>query len=164
MNPSKLMALQTAHPADLMSAGHSTKQPEVDAMIAAGMAAGMPRIQWCALRWIYCNDVGMLEELREELLSEAMNIQAMENWTDPENEIVEAFVDMALAESASHSQRTVVYGFGAIKTEADRYRWMGWHESRWGRWKRKYSAVYCVLRDWENEGYRYLIRAQRDEI
>jgi hypothetical protein len=162
INPFMLMAMQTAHPADMMSAGHSTKQPDVDAMIAAGMAAGMPRVQWCAVRWVGANDGGMLEELREALLSEAMNIQAIEDWKDPDNTIVESFVDMALAEAGSFSNLTTIEGFGAIKTPSDRYRWMGWHKPRWYRWRTKYEAVYLVLFNWTMDGYRHLIRAQID--
>jgi hypothetical protein len=162
-NPITLMAMQTAHPADMMSAGHSTKRPDVDGMIAAGMAAGMPRVSWCAVRWVWCNDGGMLEELRESLLSEAMGIQAREKWKDPDNIIVESFVDMALAEGGSFSHRTAIDGFGAIKTAADRYRWLGWHKSKWGRWQTKYEAVYLVLFGWTMDGYRHLWDAQRGD-
>lgn len=162
MNPRKLMAMQTAHPVDMMSAGFSTKRPDIDALIAAGMAAGMARINWCAIRWIWCHDGGMLEELRERLLSEALNLQEHEGWKDPDNEIAEAFVDMALAESAQYSHRTETGGFGAIKTEVDRYNWLGWHNSRWKRWRSKYESVYSVLRDWEMDGLRHLAKAQAE--
>lgn len=163
MNPRKLMAMQTAHPADMMSAGHSTKRPDIDALIAAGMAAGMKRLNWCAIRWIWCHDWAMLEELKESLLSEAMHIQATEVWKDPENEAVEAFVDMALAEASQYSSRTETNGFGAIKTDADRYRWLGWHSSKWKRWRTKYESVYAVLREWEMDGLRHLTKAQIED-
>jgi hypothetical protein len=156
MTPEIIMALQTAHPVDYMGAGRATKEPEITPAVAAAMAAGMKRKHWVALRWVYCNDSTILEELRDLLWRTGADIAAKENWPDETGEILDAFVDLVLFEGG----QIKTPDFGPVKNEAGRQAYLGWHKSRWYRWRRRYEGIYTILQDLVNDGRRHLVRAQ----
>ncbi len=167
----------------------STAIPEITPAIAAAYGARMPRIHWCAVRWVYCHDIGMLEELRDELWRSASSIAATEKWRDP-GDAIEVLVDLALVEKAQ-----TIWGMGVecgacggdgweseehgeecskcsgsgiievqrypIKTAVDRYGFVGWNEQRWYRWRHRYQSIYQILDEWEGRGVAHIMRAQR---
>ncbi len=140
----------------------STAIPEITPAIAAAYGARMPRIHWCAVRWVYCHDIGMLEELRDELWCRASGLAEMEKWKDPDDTI-EQLVDMVLVELAQAIWDMDGAKHYPIKIEADRARFMRYSPQKWNYWRRRYQAIYDIAADWVTSAKIHVHKAQQEK-
>lgn len=115
------------------------------------MAAGMPQKWYWAARWKWILDTGVVHELYNAGVSDALRIAGREKWRDPAT-VVPDMVELAMAE---------ILWPGRFRNDEARRTWLGWSKGSWGRRRYQYEEVYRLVDGWTASAYGYLVAAQR---
>lgn len=126
---------------------------EYDLATCAALCRGIPRPAYLSARLTWCLDWSVATELEYLLWVEAAGLAARERWRIPKGrEYVRRMSGLAIAETADPKR---------WKDQISRATFVGIGESEWSRtWRERYEGVFGILRDWNDDAYRAIQRAQ----
>ena len=135
----------------------------IDAALAAGLTAGMPRTEYLAGRLALCRDWSVAVELERALLVEASKTAGREKWRIDRPTRIRNLCALAIFEELDPTMRAL--DWRGIRTDEGRslarQEWTGISPSAWCRtWRPRYAVIAGTLTAWRGAAEAWVVRAQ----